>query len=204
MPIGIDVTQFDYIALAVILISAIAGWMRGAAREMVTVGSFLLAAVLALYGLRYSGPLARQAIHPDWAANVVAGGLVFLVAYVVLRLLGAGLARKVQATNVLGTLDRTVGLGFGLIRALIVLGAFNLVFNAATPPERVPHWISGATLYPMSTAAGQMLKAFAPKGLDMAGRLKPSLDNAGRDNDRSGGYDARERSGIDDLVEKSR
>lgn len=197
-------TQFDYLALAVILVSAVAGWMRGAAREMVTVVSFLLSAMIAMFALRYSGPIARQAINPDWAGNVVAVAAVFLVVYIALRLLGAGLARKVQATNVLGTLDRTVGVGFGLIRALIVLGAFSLLFNAATPPERIPRWISGAVLYPMTTAAGQMLKAFAPKGMDVAGRLKPAFDEAGRDKAGGEGYDARERNRIDDLVEKSR
>lgn len=197
-------TQFDFVALAIILISAVAGWMRGAAREMVTVLSFLIAAAGSLFALRYSGPLAREAINPAWAANVVAVAVVFILAYIVLRLLGAGLAQRVQATSGLGALDRSVGLGFGLIRALIVLGAFSLVFNAATPPERVPRWISGAVLYPMTTAAGEMLKAFAPKGVDMAGRLKPAFDDAARDIKEDGGYDARERGGIDELVEKSR
>lgn len=197
-------TQFDYLALAVILVSAVAGWMRGAAREMVTVVSFLLAAMIAFFALRYSGPIARRAMDPDWAGDVVAVAGMFLVAYIALRLLGAGLARKVQATDVLGTLDRTVGVGFGLIRALIVLGGFNLLFNAATPPERIPRWISGAALYPMTTAAGQMLKAFAPKGMDVAGRLKPAFNQAERDKADDGGYDARERNRIDDLVEKSR
>jgi membrane protein required for colicin V production len=199
------VTQFDYLALAVIFVSAVAGWMRGAVREMVTIVSFLLAAFLALFALRYSGPFAREVIHPGWLANVGAVVVVFLVAYMLLRLFGAGLTRHIQNANMLGVLDRSVGLGFGLIRALIILGAFNLLFNATTPPERVPRWISGATLYPMTTKAGQMLTALAPKGLDIADRLKPALINSVRDNAESGRYDAREQNdGSDDLVEKSR
>lgn len=199
-------TLFDIVALSLLAVSGIAGFVRGGVREMVTVLSLGAAAMIAVYALRYTGPLARKAIDPDWTANVAAVLVVFIVVYITLRLVGGALARTVQATEGLGFLDRSVGLGFGLLRALIVLGAFNLAFNAATPAERVPKWISGAALYPLTTAAGQVLKAFAPKGLDMAGRLKPAIADAvsGGDVSAGQGYDARERSGIDDLVEKSR
>jgi membrane protein required for colicin V production len=198
------VTQFDYLALTVILISALVGWMRGAAREMVTVVAFVLAAAIALFGLRYTAGVARQLIHPAWAAQVVAVAVVFLIVYIALRIFGAGLAGKIQATNVLGALDRSVGLGFGLIRALVILGAFNLVFNAATPPDRVPRWISHGALYPMTTAAARILKTFAPKGMGVAVRLKPAFVDDERDKAPDEGYDAAERNRVDQLVEKSR
>lgn len=197
-------TQFDWIAIALLLVSGLAGFMRGAAREMVTVVAFVLAAVIALFALRFSGPLGRDLINPDWAGNVAAILVVFVIAYIVLRLLGAALAQRVQSTQVLGILDRTIGLAFGLIRAVVVLGAFYLAFTAATPPERTPRWITGAALWPLTKAAGETLKTFAPKGLDMAGRLKPAFEETARDIGRGEGYDARERGGIDDLVEKSR
>ncbi len=197
-------TLFDIIALSLLAVSGIAGFVRGGAREMVTVLALVIGAISAVYALRYTGPIARQALEPDWTANVAAVLITFVVVYVVLRLVGGGLVEKIQATEILGFLDRTVGLGFGLLRALVVLGAFNLAFNAATPPERVPQWISGAALYPLTTGVAQVLKAFAPKGLDMAGRLKPALADAVGAPSNDQGYDERERSRVDDLVETSR
>lgn len=201
-------TLFDIIALTVLAVSAGVGFFRGAAREMVTVLALVAAAGAAVFGLRLTGPVMRAVVQPDWAGNVAAVLLVFVVVYIALRLLGGRLASRVQATEGLGFLDRSIGLGFGLVRALVVLGAFVLVFNAATPPERVPRWISGAALYPLTSAVAEVLKAFAPKGLDMADRLKPAIADAVRDGTRDPapeqGYDARERGGIDDLVEKSR
>ena len=201
-------TQFDIAVLAVLAISGLLGFARGAARETVTVMSFLLAAMAALFGLRYVGPIGRAAINPDWAGEVVASLAVFLAVYIVLRLIGAALARRIKDSQVMGPLDRSVGLAFGLVRAVVFLGALNLLFNAATPPERVPTWISGATFYPMTTAAGQMLAAFAPKGLDMAKGFKPTVEKAvndgAGDSRKRDGYDAQERHTIDILVEKSR
>ncbi len=201
-------TLFDIMALTLLVVSGGVGFVRGAVREMATVLALVVAAAAALWGLRFSGPLMRGLLEPVWAANVAAVLLVFVVIYIALRLIGGGLANRVQATDVLGFLDRVIGAGFGLVRSLVVLGAFHLALMAVAPPERIPHWIAGAALYPLTQAAGQVLKAFAPRGLDVADRLRPAITDAVRDGagdpPSEEGYDVRARDDIDELVEKSR
>lgn len=199
-------TLFDIIALAVLVVSAIVGFFRGAFREMMTVVAFVAAALLAGYGLRFVGPPMRAWLDPDWTGSVAAVVIVFVVSYIALRMAGAVLASRIHANEAAGTLDRTVGLGFGLIRALVVLGAFQLMLVAATPPERMPAWITSASLYPLTQRVGEVLKTFAPKGLDIADRMKPAFEQAVRDGTRDPGegYDAKARGKIDDLVERSR
>ena len=203
---------FDIIVLAVLLTSAAFGFFSGATREMVRALSFILAAVLAIYGLRWTGPIGRSLLDPDWAGTVAAGVVVFILVYATLRVTGGAMVRGVHSTHVLGVLDRSVGLGFGLLRALVVLGGLMLAFQAATPADRVPRWMTGAAFYPLTNTAAHILKAFAPKGLDMAGKLTPSIGEAVRegsatdrgDSADAQGYDPRERRRLDDLVEKSR
>ncbi|MBA4011584.1 MAG: colicin V production protein [Phenylobacterium sp.] len=204
---------FDIIVLAVLLISAAVGFFSGATREMVRALSFVLAAVVAVFGLRWTAPIGRSLVDtPPWAGAVVAGLAAFIIVYATLRVTGGAMVRGVHSTHVLGVLDRTVGLGFGLVRALVVLGALHLAFQAATPPDRVPRWMTGAAFYPLTGAAAKSLKAFAPKGLDMAGKLAPTIGDAVRegsatdrgDSEDAQGYDPGERRRLDDLVEKSR
>ena len=201
-------TLFDIMALTLLVVSGGVGFVRGAVREMATVLALVVAAAAALWGLRFSGPVMRGLLEPVWAANVAAVLLVFVVIYIALRLIGGGLANRVQATDVLGFLDRVIGAGFGLVRSLVVLGAFHLALMAVAPPERIPQWIAGAALYPLTQAAGQVLKAFAPRGLDVADRLRPAITDAVRDGagdpPSEEGYDVRARDDIDELVEKSR
>lgn len=203
---------FDIIVLAVLLTSAAFGFFSGATREMVRALSFILAAVVAIYGLRWTGPIGRDLIDPEWAGTVLAGLVAFIIVYATMRITGGAMVRGVQGAHVLGVLDRSIGLGFGLLRALVVLGALHLAFQAATPPDRVPKWMTSAAFYPLTGAAANLLKAFAPKGLDMADKLAPSIGGAVRegsatdrgDSRDAQGYDPRERSRLDDLVEKSR
>lgn len=202
------VTQFDIIVLVLLLISAVVGFFRGAVREVVALVALLAAAVTAILSLPIMTPYAAKLIHTEWLALAATLIVVFLVTYVVVRVTGGVVARQIQQTSFLGILDRSLGLFIGLARGLLVLGALNLMFNAATPEDLRPQWIVKATTWPLAQNMGRLLTALAPQGLNIAGRLKPAFDRAMGDavDDRlkSEGYDARQRGEIDDLVEKSR
>lgn len=196
-------TQLDLVLLVLVAISAGVGFLRGAVREVAAFLALFVAAFLAIYGLPSVTPLALHLIHTRWLAATASLIGVFLVTYVLLRLIGAGIARQVQRTQVLGTLDRTVGLGIGVVRGLVVLGGFYLMFNAATPEDLRPHWITGSASWPVAHAMGDLDQALAPKGIDLAGRLKPAFTRAagGGDRNAASGYDPRQGDESDDLVE---
>jgi membrane protein required for colicin V production len=202
------VTKFDYIVLGLLLISAVVGFARGAAREVVAVAALLGGAAAAIFGLRYVTPIADHLIHSHWLALAAALLVLFLAGYIALRLIGAALVRHVHGTNVLGALDRTAGLLIGLVRGLVVLGALKLMFVAATPVDLQPKWITHARTWPLAANMGRLLESLAPKGLNVAERLKPAFERAmhdpSRDRTATEGYDARQRGEVDDLVEKSR
>ena len=180
-------TQFDLIALLILAASGLIGFARGALRELTTLVAFGAAVAISLFALRLTGPLARHVVHPAWLGNAAALLVGFIVAYMAVRMLGAGLSRAVHDVHALSGVDRVAGLGIGLVRGFVVLGVFQLVFAAATPPERMPRWISHAALYPAAADSGKALKALEPGGLAMAGKLAPTLQKAVTDgaNDKS-------------------
>jgi membrane protein required for colicin V production len=198
------VTQFDFLVLALLGVSAAIGFARGAVREVFALVALVVAAGLAVFGLPAFGPMVRQVVQPDWLGTIATIVLVFTVAFIALRLIGAGLARRAQNTQMLGFLDRSLGLLIGLGRGLIVLGALFLMFNAATPEDLRPKWITGAQTWPLAANMGRVLDELAPKGLDVAGRLKPAFDRAvSGDRTTTDGYEAREPS-APDHPERSR
>jgi membrane protein required for colicin V production len=167
-------TAFDYAAGGLLLLSGLFGLARGATHEITTVVALLVAAILAVAALRFTGPLALHAIHTPWLAKAAAILLTFILVYAVLRMIGGALTRGVKQTSLSG-LDRLLGFGVGLVRAMVALGGFILLVDAATPPERMPAWISGAKLYPLASAAGGALRTFAPSGLKVAQTVAPAL-----------------------------
>ncbi|RRN64102.1 CvpA family protein [Caulobacter sp. 602-1] len=204
-------TPFDIIAGLLLLVSGVTGWVRGASRELTSALSFIIAAAISLFGLRVSGPIFRSLMDPDWAATAAAIVVVFVVFFLIIRLIGGQLTASLHETSA-GTLDRAVGATFGVIRAVVILGVFNLLLHLATPPDRMPHWVQDSIFYPLSQASGAVLKVFAPKGKALAGKLAPAIkeavheggDNTSGENSSDKGYDDDQRRKLDDLVEKSR
>jgi membrane protein required for colicin V production len=205
------VTPFDIIAGLLLLVSGVTGWVRGASRELTSALSFIFAAAIALFGLRVSGPIFRKLMDPDWAATAAAVLVVFVIFFLIFRLVGGRITATLQDSSA-GLLDRAVGATFGVIRACVILGVFNLLLHLATPPDRMPHWVEDSMFYPISEASGQVLKVFAPKGKALAGKLAPAIkdavheggDNTSGEKSSGKGYDENQRRRMDDLVEKSR
>jgi membrane protein required for colicin V production len=212
-------TTFDYIVGAILLISGLIGWVRGATREVTTVIAFIVAAVVAVFGVRFTGPIAEHFIKTVWLAHVAAILGLFVIVYIVLRMIGGALTRGVKMTPLSG-IDRLLGLGLGLVRGLVVVGVFFLVMTAATPGSRMPAWITKAKSYPIASLAGHALRQFAPHGFAKAKEAAPALEHAVLDPDpqpsndqpspppetkrRVHGYSEDQRKALDDLVEKSR
>jgi membrane protein required for colicin V production len=192
---------FDLIVLAVLLISAGLGYVQGAVKELVSLVSLVLALGAAVLGLRHLEPLVDARLDPDWAAAPLAFLLLFAAAYLALRLLGSGLTGGVRQARLLNALDRAMGFGFGLVRAILFLGVCNLAFTAATPETHAPAWLKGSLFYPLTERSAGLIRGLAPKGLDLAGRWAPKVGEAvgdalgervEGDTGAAGGYDSAE------------
>lgn len=212
-------TPYDILVIVVILGSALLGWFRGGARELVTLVSFTLAAVIALLALPLTGPLFRHFMPSTWLpwiGTVAAVVVIFIVSHIAIRALGGWISRKLHQGDALGRLDRIGGLGFGLARGLVMIGVFHLVFAAVTPPWRLPGWFKGAALYPVSVGMAETIQAVLPGLAVRADHLAPAVEATVRRGASDGyppatkflkpprGYSASERAGMDAQVEKSR
>ncbi|MCV0415987.1 MAG: colicin V production CvpA [Brevundimonas sp.] len=173
-------TGYDVFVIVVLLFSAAAGWVRGGVREIVTLLSALLAALVALIALPFTAMAGRAVVDPDWAGTVLAAILTFFVVYFGLRIAGSLLSKSAKAHPSLGGLDRVLGLAVGAVRALILIGAVHLVIVAALPGERTPRWLNGALTYPVSALGARAIQMVLPgigRGVDA---ISPVVDSSVR------------------------
>jgi len=173
-------TFYDGVALLILAVSALAGFWRGGAKEIVSLFSFLLAGLVALLLLPVSGPIARGLMDPDWAGTALAVIVVFTLVSLLLKLLAHWLARSLQESDHLGGADRMAGLGFGVVRALVLLGVIHLLFYAATPAGRIPSWYRQAKAYPAGAASARTLQLVLPEWAKIADRVAPVVERSVR------------------------
>ncbi len=116
----------DYLVIAGILISALAGVMRGFLREAVSLAAWLIALFVAwhfsdLIEPHLGGLLAGSAVKP-WAARVI---IVMLI--VLLGTAAGALLNHFVRLSIFSGVDRFLGFIFGLLRGLLLLGVFTLL-----------------------------------------------------------------------------
>lgn len=116
----------DYWVLAIVLLSAIIGLMRGFLREVVAVVTWILALFVAWHfgpwlAPHLGGLLTDEQVRP-WAARAI---LLILVLFIG-SITGVFIGHFVRL-SIFSVTDRFLGFAFGLVRAAVVLGVLVII-----------------------------------------------------------------------------
>jgi membrane protein required for colicin V production len=146
----------DYLVIAAVLISAVVGAMRGFLREAVAVVTWLLALFVAwhfsdLIEPHLGGLLSGSYVKP-WAARVIIVLLILLLGAAV----GALLNHFVRL-SIFSGMDRFLGLVFGLLRGVVLLGVFVILGQLLRLDGE--KWWSRSLLIPYGESVANGLRA---------------------------------------------
>ena len=143
-------TWVDLVLLGVLAISALLAFMRGFVREVLGIGSWIGAVVAAIWGFPYARP--RFAIwlagSPD-LINPVTFGCLFIATLIVLMIVSHWIGAIVRG-SVLGGLDRTLGLLFGLVRGAALVVFAYVAAGMVLPVDRWPPEVLEARAMPLA------------------------------------------------------
>jgi membrane protein required for colicin V production len=152
-------TALDIFVLLLLGGAALIGFVRGFTHEVLS----LLAWVAGIAALKlFHAPLQERlvdSVGSDAGASVVAFALLFLPAYIAVKLFARAVGGKARR-SVLGPVDRLLGGGFGMLKGLIGATLFFLLANLATDmvygtnADR-PEWITESKTYPLLNATGR-------------------------------------------------
>lgn len=120
----------DIALLVLLLVSTGVGWLRGALRELFSLVSWLIAGWLAYTFKATAGGLLQNWIVDPTLQQVVGGVTLFVIAVVVLSLVGTFSALLVEKAGMRGA-DRSLGLAFGIARGLVLAAGVVLLLRAA-------------------------------------------------------------------------
>ncbi len=158
----------DAVMLAVIALSALAGFLRGFAREALGLAAWVAAALLASRCYGAALPLAQRWIDDAEVADVVCFVIMFVVILIALSVL-AGLLGRLVRLSVLGGVDRILGAGFGVLRGAVLLVLAFIVLGIVVAPEHWPDPVRQARGLPYLHAGASYALTQAPE------RWRPDL-----------------------------
>jgi membrane protein required for colicin V production len=151
-------TVADYLILAVVLISAVVGLLRGFLREVIALVTWILAVFIAwrfsgLVEPHLGGLLAGPSVRP-WAARVILFILVLMIGWAV----AAVLVHFIRL-SIFSGMDRFLGLLFGLLRGVVIVGV--IVILAQTLRLDNERWWTRGMLVPFGEQIAGVLRSIA-------------------------------------------
>ena len=153
------ISWLDIILIAIMLISGFLAMVRGFTREVLSVFSWAVAAVAALYLTpKYWEVLQPYIDKPSIAQMVFAAG-VFVVSLIVVSLITFRISDKVLDSRV-GALDRTLGFIFGLARGFLLVAIVFILFTALARDQ--PEWVRNARSYPILQQTQVAIESLLP------------------------------------------
>jgi membrane protein required for colicin V production len=155
------------IVIGVVLISALLAALRGVTREVLAIGSWAVAAVVAFLFHPQAMPLVQQYVSNKTVALGVAAGGIFLVTLLVAYILTAKISDMILDSRI-GALDRTLGFIFGAARGLLLAVVAFLFFTWLVAANQQPSWMRDAKLRPLLESTGQALMALLPEDPEKA------------------------------------
>jgi membrane protein required for colicin V production len=158
---SMPITLLDIILLLVMLVSGLLAMIRGFMREILSIGSWGVAALVTLYSYPRVLPLAKQYFASDSVAAAVSAGGIFLGTLLIVSIITARLSDMVLDSRV-GALDRTLGFLFGLARGLVIVVVAFLFFAWLVPDRSQPEWVRSAKSKLVLQNTGQWLMSMLP------------------------------------------
>ena len=110
----------DFVLLAIIVITAILGLVKGLMKQVIGLAAVIAGLVLASLYYRSAGAIFRAFIHNDLVGNF----LGFVAIFVAVLLIGAVLAWLATKAMIgpLAFVNRLLGGAFGLIKSILICG----------------------------------------------------------------------------------
>jgi membrane protein required for colicin V production len=172
------VSWLDIILVASMLLSGFLAMVRGFTREVLSIFSWAVAAVAALYLTPKYWTLVESYFPSPGFAQIAFAAGVFIIFLIVVSLITLKISDTVLDSRV-GALDRTLGFLFGLARGFLLVAIVFILFSALARVQ--PEWVSSARSYPILQQTQVAIESLLPMNPEqyLPGSLKPGEQPAG-------------------------
>ncbi|HEX3666292.1 MAG TPA: CvpA family protein [Rhizomicrobium sp.] len=158
---GLNIFWVDVAVAAVVAISTLIAVLRGFVREVLSILAWGVAAVAAIW----FGPAASAFLHTHistpFVAPVLAYAGIFLLVLIPLGFASHYIAQSVRRSPI-SAADRCLGVPFGIVRGLALVGLVYFAFSLIVPLYAQPSWLTQARLLPVIRASSNMISSLLP------------------------------------------
>lgn len=171
-----QLNNFDVVILILVGISALIALSRGLIKEVLSIIGWVLAVMAVIYLLPLVTPFAGKYIESPAMAAVAASFAIVILFFIIWILLTGSLIGKVRKSK-LSSLDRILGLFFGIFRAFLLIVLFYILINWMVPLEKQSDVLTKSKYYNLAGTFAQPIEALIPQ--DTLEKIREKTKSAG-------------------------
>lgn len=157
-----NVQMLDVILIIFISISILIGIYRGFVKEVLSVGAWVLAILVAFRYGEQATVFIKPYIKQEPLDLAVAYVAVFLIALIAFSIVAHIISQLFASTGMTG-IDRSLGIVFGAIRAAVIIAILILVGSFMAMDQQ--EWWKNSQLLPYFDPLVEWIKAFLPENI---------------------------------------
>jgi membrane protein required for colicin V production len=179
------ITLFDGLLIGLMLVSGVLAMIRGLSRELLSVGSWVAAAVAAYLFYPELSPIVAeytaQVSDSKTLADMAAAAIIFAITLLIVSLITMKIADFIVDSRI-GALDRTLGFVFGAVRGALLVVVGLMFYNWLVPENQWP-WVANAKSKPVLESIGDSIMQMLPEDPEktILERVRPPEDEEAPD-----------------------
>lgn len=154
--------NLDIVILIMLGISALIALSRGLMKEVLSIIGWVLASAAVIYFLPIFTPITKEYIASGMIAGVVTSIFILILFMVIWILLTGNIVDKIRSSK-LSSLDRMLGLFFGIMRAFLLVILLNILISWIMPKERQPETFKNSKYFQLAGEFAQPIENLIPK-----------------------------------------
>ncbi len=198
----------DILVLATFFISILCALYRGLVKELLSISSWIIAALAALYGFTYLRPLFSSFIENEAAVDLAAAASIALVVLIILTLINARITKSLRKSALSG-LDRSLGFLFGIFRAVLLICVVFLVAKIPFSDKQIQAAAEKNFSIPYIEKSAAVLEKIIPDSLleDLNQKPQEVIEKASQKSkelkENITEYTKPERESLNELIEEN-
>ena len=211
--------NLDIFILAVVGISGLIALNRGLIKEVLSIIGWTFAVIVIVFMLPIVQPLMKNYVEGEMPSTVASSIVIFIGFFIIWIILTSRIIDKIRSSK-LSSLDRLLGLFFGIVRACILVILFYILVSWVVPEDEQTDMFKESKYFALAGDFAEPIEKLIPKEMivgkadkksededsyvsedlnDLFKKLvQPKVEN---NYDEDGGYNQLEQEDLDRLID---
>lgn len=157
-----QLNNIDTIILITIGISALIALSRGLIKEVLSIIGWVLGTLAVIYLLPLLNPLMQKFISSGFMSAVVTALAILIVFMLIWTFSTGGLIRDIRQSK-MSTVDRILGLFFGIVRAFLLVVLVYIMISWIIPEDKQPAMLKESRYFQLAGKFAKPIESLIPQ-----------------------------------------